>query len=652
MSQNAIEKIAARFASGIPDPTRVRSGDFLTVRPLHVMTHDNSGAVLKKFRSLGARRVADPTQPVFALDHDVQNRSEQNLAKYAEIEAFAREQGIVFHPAGRGIGHQIMAEEGFARPGALVVGSDSHSNLYGALSALGTPVVRTDAAAIWATGTTWWQVPPVAKVTLRGALRPGVSGKDVILSLIARYPDDEVLNHAIEFHGDGVASLTMDQRLTIANMTTEWGALVGWFPFDARLRDWLRERARVRAARGDEPVRLDGAEVERLYAERVEPDAEAWYAKEIEFELGQVSPYVAGPDQVKLARPVAELAAEGLSIDKAYLLSCVNGRLEDLREAAEVLRGKHIPDEVGFYVAAASSEVEEAARGEGVWQVLLDAGAVALPSGCGPCIGLGEGTLAAGEVGISATNRNFKGRMGDRSARTYLASPAVVAASALAGRVSSPFGDERSLPPRSIVENPRPPRGAVSTEILEGFPARLRGRLLWLPQDNLDTDGIYGKDWTYRDDMTPPQMAEVAMRNYDPRFQEIAREGDLIVGGENFGTGSSREQAATALQYRGIRLVLAASFSETYKRNAFNNGYVVAECPELVELLRESHRDRAAAGEKTIPVQGEAEVDFAAGVVRYLGREFAVSLLSPTAQELVLAGGSEGLVRRRLAEGA
>ncbi len=652
MRQNAIEKIVQRYAVDLAEGQFVRAEEFLTVRPLHVMTHDNSGAVLNKFHALGAQRVADSTQPVFALDHDVQNFSEDNLAKYARIESFAREQGIAFHPAGRGIGHQIMAEEGFARPGALVVGSDSHSNLYGALSAVGTPVVRTDAAALWTTGTTWWQVPKTVRVNLHGSLREGVSGKDVILSLIALYNHDEVLNYAIEFHGPGVTTLSMDGRMTIANMTTEWGALVGWFPFDEVLLEWLNERARHFQERGDEHPRLTNESIAKLYAKRVEPDPDAWYAKHIDFDLSRVSPYVAGPDQVKVASSVAEMAKRKIKIDKAFLLSCVNSRLEDLHQAAEVVRGKKVASGVQFYLAAASSEIESAARTDGSWQALLDAGAIPLPSGCGPCIGLGEGTLGENEVGISATNRNFKGRMGDRSAQCYLASPAVVAASALAGFIASPFASGESLPEAALTANPSLGRTAGASSTLEGFPPKLRGRLLYLPQDNLNTDGIYGKDWTYRDDMTPPEMAEVAMLNYDPEFQTIAEEGDILVGGKNFGSGSSREQAATALKFRGIQLILAASFSETYKRNAFNNGFLVVECPELVDALAELENEAMRAQRKTIACPGEAEIDFVRSVVVYLGKEYPIAVLSSTAQELVLAGGSEGLVRQQLARQA
>src|SRR5438045_5611799 len=206
------------------------------------MTHDNTGAVIPKFKQIGATAIADPGQPVFAIDHDIQNVTPKNLEKYAKIEAFAAEHGIDFYPPGTGISHQVMVEQGYVVPGALVVASDSHSNLYGGAAALGTPVVRTDAASIWATGVTWWQVPKVAKVVLKGKLSPGVTGKDVIIALCGLFNKDEVLNHAVEFMGDGVADLPMSARMTIANMTTEWGALDGVFPFDQVTVNYLRSR--------------------------------------------------------------------------------------------------------------------------------------------------------------------------------------------------------------------------------------------------------------------------------------------------------------------------------------------------------------------------------------------------------------------------
>src|SRR5216110_1156377 len=242
MGLTLVEKIAARHADGLKPGSIVRSGDFISIRPRHVMTHDNTGAVIPKFKQIGATSIADPAQPVFAIDHDIQNTTPKNLEKYAKIEVFAGEHGIDFYPAGTGISHQVMIEQGYVVPGSMVVASDSHSNLYGAMAALGTPVVRTDAASIWATGVTWWQVPPVAKVVLKGKLSPGVVGKDVIIGLCGLFNKDEVLNHAVEFVGDGVTTLAMSARMTIANMTTEWGALAGVFPFDEVTVDHMRSR--------------------------------------------------------------------------------------------------------------------------------------------------------------------------------------------------------------------------------------------------------------------------------------------------------------------------------------------------------------------------------------------------------------------------
>src|SRR5437899_7507821 len=206
------------------------------------MTHDNTGAVIPKFKQIGATRIADPAQPVFAIDHDIQNVTPKNLEKYAKIEAFAGEHGVDFYPAVTGISQQVMVEQGYVVPGALVVASDSHSNLYGAIAALGTPVVRTDAASIWATGVTWWQLPKVAKVVLKGNLSAGVTGKDVIIALCGLFNKDEVLNHAVEFTGDGVTNVSMSASMTIANMNTDEGALAGAFPFDEVTVNYLRSR--------------------------------------------------------------------------------------------------------------------------------------------------------------------------------------------------------------------------------------------------------------------------------------------------------------------------------------------------------------------------------------------------------------------------
>jgi len=653
--QNLIEKIARKYAVGLDDNHIVHSGDYISIKPAHVLTHDNTGAVIPKFKSIGAAKIANPRQPVYALDHDIQNKSEKNIEKYSNIEAFAKKMGVDFYPAGRGIGHQIMCEEGYAWPGTMVVASDSHANMYGGLGCLGTPIVRTDAAAIWATGRTWWKVPPVAKVELKGKLRAGVTGKDLIIVLCGYFNNDEVLNHAVEFSGDGVASLSLEQRLTIANMTTEWGALAGVFPIDDVTIKWLKQRADFIAQRGfagvpsdtdcnDVHTRLNKTNIRALMQNPVDADSNAFYSKELIIDLNTIEPYVAGPDNLKIMTSVSEIKNTKLKIQKAYLISCVNSRTVDINQAAEVVKGKKIADDVEFYIAAASSEVQAECEQSGDWQDLIDAGAITLPPGCGPCIGLGVGLLEDNEIGISATNRNFKGRMGSKSAMAYLGSPAVVAASAVAGYIDSPFEIESLKISALIKSNMKETVSIGSVEILDGFPANLSGEIIFCHQDNLNTDGIFPGKYTYIDDFKPEQQAEVVMENYDPEFGKFASKGDIVIGGYNFGTGSSREQAATAFKYRGISLIIAGSFSETYKRNALNNGFLVIEAPALVDDLKL----RYGAKKLTVKDGLKIDIDFKTSVIVVEGKSYSIDPVGAAAQELIIIGGLENWVKKNL----
>jgi homoaconitate hydratase len=644
MAQTIVEKIAqSHLAEGPKRP--LRTGDFLSVRPHYVMTHDNTSAVMSKFKGIGAKKIFDPKQLVFALDHDIQNKDEANQNKYRAIEAFAKEHGVDFYPAGSGIGHQIMVERGYVVPGSFVVASDSHSNMYGALGAIGTPIVRTDAAAVWATGEFWWQIPRSVQVVLEGKLPEGATGKDIIITLCGLYNHDEVLNAAIEFSGPGVAGLSMDARLSISNMTTEWGPLVGWFPVDEETIKYLKNAYQRLKATGVE--RFSEKDIESWSKNPPRPDAGAVYAARIVLDLSQVTPNVSGPDTVQVMASLAEMEKKKVAIQKAYLLSCVNSRVEDLDAAAKVLKGKKVAPGVKFYLGAASKWVQEEAEKRGIWQTLLDAGANPLPAGCGPCIGLGVGLLEPGEVGISATNRNFKGRMGSRDAKCYLASPEVVAASAVAGYIRGPHEMSGQEPVRSYTEFAASAT-AEKVDILPGFPERVHGRLVFLPQDNVNTDAIYGKDYTYRDDVTKELMAKVVMENYDPQFASRTLAGDVVVSGFNFGTGSSREQAVTCLKAKGIPLVIAASFSQTYLRNAYNNGFLCVEVPELVKRLREQFASEIAAKEKTIIPGEEIDIDFNSGVIHWRGEEFTFPPLGSVPQSLVIAEGVENLVAKRL----
>ncbi|KAI1437766.1 homoaconitase [Xylaria sp. CBS 124048] len=627
-AQTLTEKIVQNAAVGLPEGKLVRSGDYISLSPQYCMSHDNTWPIALKFMSLGATKINRPEQLVFTLDHDIQNKSETNLAKYRKIQEFAELHGVTHYPAGRGIGHQIMVEEGYAWPGTTVVASDSHTPMLGALGCLGTPIVRTDAASVWATSQTWWQVPPIARVTFTGTLPAGVTGKDVILALCGKFGDDCILNHAIEFTGtsETMASLSVDSRLTIANMVTEWGGLSGLFPIDETLERWLRYKATESAMFKDATVqkRINHERIDALFANPPTADPNAMYAKQLYLNLSTLSPFVAGPNSVKAVTALSELAPKNIKLDKAYLVSCTNSRFSDLAAAAKVFKDAaaanpgtppKIADGVSFYIAAASSIEQEAAESTGDWQVLLDAGAQPLPSGCGPCIGLGVGLLKAGEVGISASNRNFAGRMGDRTAHAYLASPEVVAASALSGTISGPgnyqapadyqgaeygFGTgsdhttEHKLTNflqqmESFIERVESVADSASpsdVKILSGFPEKISGEILFCDVDNLNTDGIYPGKYTYEDNVSKETMARVCMENYDPAFSGIVKPNDILVSGFNFGCGSSREQAATSLLASQIPLVVAGSFSNVFSRNSINNALMGLEVPRLVERLR------------------------------------------------------------------
>ncbi|KAL7418773.1 mitochondrial Homoaconitase [Cryptotrichosporon argae] len=701
--QTLIEKIVQKYAVDLPEGAKVRAGDYVMIRPEHVMTHDNTGPVISKFLSLSASRLANTRQPIFTLDHDVQNKSETNQKKYKRIEAFAKEHGVDFYPAGRGIGHQIVVEEGYAWPGKMVVASDSHSNHYGGVGCLGTAIVRTDAAGIWATGKFWWQIPRVISVTLTGRLAPGVSGKDVIVALAGLFNKDEVLNAAIEFQGDGVQHLAIDERLTIANMTTEWGAVAGVFPVDDKLVDWYRgliKRAELGAfsappssssspsEAGAAHPRLNDARLDASLAERIAADPGAHYAARLTLDLSTLVPYVSGPNSVKVATALPILEERRIKINKAYLVSCTNSRASDLASAAAVLRGRTVAPGVEFYIAAASSRVQADAEAAGDWAALVDAGAKTLPAGCGPCIGLGVGLLEKGEVGISATNRNYKGRMGSPDAVAYLASPAVVAASAAAGYIRGPESiNPASLPaydvPKFGIEAaPAAPAAVGEPEpLLPGFPDVFEGPLVFAPQDNLTTDGMYPGKYTYQDDITPERQAEVVMENYDPAFASTiaslrasaassapssaststsASSTPILLSGYNFGTGSSREQAATALKHAGIPLVLCGSFGDIFKRNAINNGLICVEAPELVADLtarfaKDGHRGKGGKdGELTVIPQGwRIKVDTRnGGVTVSMGAEgektYPSGRVGRSVQELWVNGGLEGFIRASL----
>lgn len=414
MGLTLTQKILARGAG----KTSVAISEIVDVTPDVVMSHDNTAAIAATFKKIGVQKLDDPSRHVIVLDHCIPAASEKYAQNHKDIREFVAAQGIGnFYDVHCGICHQVLPERGHVRPGALIVGSDSHTTTYGALGAFAAGIGRSETAAIMAIGKIWMRVPETMRVVLEGQFRPGVYPKDFILRLIGDLGADGGLYQAVEFTGEAIANMDVGDRMTLCNMTAEMGAKNGYVQPDDKTDAWLREHG------------VSGYE-------KVFTDPDAPIARTLYYDAASLVPQVAAPHTVDNVHPVTSLA--GTKIHQALLGTCTNGRLRDLQQAAQILRGKHIHPSVRMLVFPASSEVYREAMRDGTLLALSEAGAVIMNAGCGPCLGAHEGILAPGEVCISTANRNFRGRMGSRDASVYLASPATVAASALTGEITDP----------------------------------------------------------------------------------------------------------------------------------------------------------------------------------------------------------------------
>ncbi len=414
MGMTMAEKILAR-ASG---RSAVSAGEFIVGRVDMALMHDIFAAgVFDLLRNAGISSVWDRTRVVVVIDHLVPAPSAAAAEVHHRIRGHVRDFGIAhFLDAGSGICHQLVAEQGLARPRELLLGTDSHTTTAGALGVGGTGIGTSEMAYVLATGELWFQVPPAILVELTGRLAGGVMWKDAILALAGRLGADGAQYRALEFGGPAVSDADLAGRLSMSNMAVELGAKFGLFPADDATLSYLSHRG--------------------VDAEPFGPDPDAKYERIVEMRLETLDPQVALPHSVDNVKPVGDV--EDIPIDQAFIGSCTNGRLEDLRIAGQILAGRHVHPHTRLLIAAASREIEQQAAREGLLEMLLAAGAMILPTGCGPCFGGHQGLLAAGERCIGAHNRNFVGRMGSPQAEIFLASPATVAASALYGRITDP----------------------------------------------------------------------------------------------------------------------------------------------------------------------------------------------------------------------
>lgn len=573
------------------------AGSVVFRRPDLVLSHDNSASIEKIFRKMKGERLFDASRLVLTLDHNAPPTNAKLANDYLEIRKFAKKNGIEnFHDAGEGICHQLMAR--YAKPGMLVVGSDSHSCTAGAFNAFATGIDRTETAGLWKTGETWFRVPESLKITLSGRLPSNVSAKDLALYLVGMLGAEGADYLSVEFHGEGVSTLEIDDRMTIANMASEMGAKNAVFPPDELLYGITGEVAGVWA------------------------DPNARYLREIHIDLGTLCPVVACPHQVENVKTAAEV--EGTPIGQALIGTCTNGRLSDLRIAASFLKGKKVNRNVMLLVIPATKEIYLQAIREGIAEILLEAGANILSPSCGPCLGTGQGIPADGTTVLSTANRNFRGRMGNNQASIYLASPATVAVSAVNGFISSPGVCGNSPLPFTRVHK-------ETAAIPAGQYRKYNGVWDYHDLDNISTDQMFAGNLTYEiNSSDADRIIPHLFAGFDRQFAGNIRKGDVIIAGRNFGCGSSREHPSVGLSAAGIRAVIVKSASRIFFRSAINQGLPVIMLPEAVEAYQPGD-----------PV----EADVRRGLVIVGNRQFPFQPLPEKLLEILETGGLVNAIR-------
>jgi homoaconitate hydratase family protein/3-isopropylmalate dehydratase small subunit len=573
-------------------------------KPDIVLTHDNTASIKNTFKKMGGEKVSDPDQLLVVLDHNAPPTSSKLANQYQTIRDFVNEQGIKkFYDVGEGICHQIMSYH--AKPGMIIVGSDSHTCTAGAFNTLAAGIDRTESAGIWKRGETWFRVPESMKITLKGKLNKGVYAKDISLWIIGKIGSTGANYMSIEFHGDGVKNLSISERMTLANLASEMGAKNAVFPADEILRNFLNKASEFSKT--------------SEFLNGIWADEDAIYEKEIEINLEEIFPLVAAPHHVDNVKAVSEV--QGTKLNQGLIGTCTNGRLEDIRIAAEILDGEKVADGFQLLIIPASKEIYLKMIEEGLTTKLMNAGASVLAVSCGPCLGTGQGIPADGYTVISTANRNFKGRMGNKEASIYLASPACVAHSAIRGEITDPRGIEMN----DIF--PYKKEQSTTVEIKSSDNRRIKATWNYADVDNLNTDQMFVGNLTYQVLSSDPEaIMPHLFKGFDDSFSENVQSGDVIVAGENFGCGSSREHPAVGLSHAGVKAVIVKSVNKIFYRSSVNQGLPIIVMPEVVDYYK--------AGDNVT-------VDLESGIIKVNEKEFK---FAPLPKELMAIFAAKGLV--------
>lgn len=531
------------------------AGSIVFARPDIILTHDNTSSIFKTFQKMGGETVADPDQMLVVLDHNAPPSDSKLANQYQDIRDIVVTQGVrKFYDSGKGICHQLMSNH--AKPGMLIVGSDSHTSTAGAFNSFAAGIDRTESAGIWKRGETWFRVPESVKINLSGKLKDNVFAKDLALWIIGMIRSDGANYMSIEYHGDGVKTLGISDRMTIANLASEMGAKNAVFPADEVLSNFY------------------GSKTEGIWA-----DEGAKYFSEINIDLEAVYPVVAAPHNVDNIKSISEV--QGIEVHEGLIGTCTNGRIEDLRISAGILKGKKIKEGFQLNIIPASRNIFLKAIEEGLISTFLESGANVLTPSCGACLGTGQGIPANGHTVISTANRNFSGRMGNKEARIYLASPATVAHSAIKGIITDPrtkAGKEKF--PYKISQS-------KTFEIKPGENRRINSVWNYSDVDNLNTDQMFAGKHTYNIlSSDPASIIPLLFEDFDKAFTKNAKEGDIIIAGENFGCGSSREHPSVGLAYLGIEAIIVKSVNRIFYRSSINQGLLLIVHKEAVEAYK------------------------------------------------------------------
>ncbi len=413
MAQTIAEKILSNHSG-----KTAKAGNIVIADLDYMIAQDGtSGIAIDSFRKMGAKKVLHPEKAAIIIDHSSPSPNLGVSAIHKKIREFVKEQGITLYDIGCGVCHQITPEQGHVVPGDLVIGADSHTCTYGAINAFSTGIGSTDLAAGWVSGKLWFKVPETLKVMFNGKLPKGIYSKDMILKLIGDITADGATYMALEMHGEAISALSVDARFTISNMAIECGAKAGLMPADKKVLNWVEGHSKKKP-------------------NPIEADKDAKYAKTIEIDVAKFEPQIAKPHTVDNVVPISKIG--NVPIQQGFIGTCTNGRLEDFQIAAKVLKGNKIHPDCRLILAPASKQILLDLINDGTYQALIEAGAVAVTPGCGPCVGTHNGVPSDGENVISTANRNFKGRMGNTNAFIYLGSPATVAASMIEGKIADP----------------------------------------------------------------------------------------------------------------------------------------------------------------------------------------------------------------------